>query len=315
MTTATLDWYGCATFRLLTPEGMTVMLDAFLDRVPSADQSSVGVDDLAPTLTKGSWILVGHSHFDHLYGAERLGAHGATIIGSYETVRVMADNGIPEHQLLAVAGGERIKLDDHTTVRVLPSLHSCSWAPDPMPPTGQVCLGDLDVDWRTRREHLQGFFDAQKPTLGDVATAALQASDQHARGDGGALTYVIETSQGSLLFADTSGAWTGVLEGISPDVAILATAGRANRNGEPVQGSLADFVVDQALTVNAKRVIPAHHDNWLPGFTHQVDINPIRECFSQRASHIDFREIGYASQFPLFESLAQGDPTPAPAPS
>lgn len=97
-------------------------------------------------------------------------------------------------------------------------------------------------------------------------------------------------------------AWTGVLEGNSADAAILATAGRANRNGEPVQGSLADFVVDQALMINSKRVIPAHHDNWLPGFTHAVDVKPIRECFARRASYIDFCEIGYASQFPLFVS-------------
>ncbi len=33
--TATLDWMGCATFRLTLDE-QVVMLDAYIDRVPSA---------------------------------------------------------------------------------------------------------------------------------------------------------------------------------------------------------------------------------------------------------------------------------------
>ena len=34
----------------------------------------------------------------------------------------------------------------------------------------------------------------------------------------------------------------GILDGLRPDVAILAAAGRGNIDGEPIQGSLADFV-------------------------------------------------------------------------
>ena len=83
--TATLDWLGCATFRL-NLGSMVVLLDAYLDRVPSAPPVGVGVDDI----DRADWILVGHSHFDHVYGAERIAARtGATIIGSYETVRIM----------------------------------------------------------------------------------------------------------------------------------------------------------------------------------------------------------------------------------
>jgi len=35
VTTTTLDWYGCATFRLRTA-GLTVFLDAYIDRAPIA---------------------------------------------------------------------------------------------------------------------------------------------------------------------------------------------------------------------------------------------------------------------------------------
>src|SRR5206468_2587592 len=84
------------------------------------------------------------------------------------------------------------------------------------------------------------------------------------RGDGGALLYLFETPDGSLLFQDTSGHWESVLGTLSPDVAILAAAGRANVDGDPVQGSLAGFVADEASLLGAKRVLLGHHDDWLP---------------------------------------------------
>ena len=71
-------------------------------------------------------------------------------------------------------------------------------------------------------------------------------SQQDARGDGGALVFMIDTPEGSLLYQDTSGHWTGILHDLRPDVAILAAAGRGNVDGEPVQGSLAGFVARQA---------------------------------------------------------------------
>lgn len=35
---------------------------------------------------------------------------------------------MPEEQVLAVAGGEPLRLSDSVRVRVFPSLHSCVWA-------------------------------------------------------------------------------------------------------------------------------------------------------------------------------------------
>ena len=43
MTRASLDWAGCATFRL-TVDDVVVFLDAYLDRVPDAAQSGFTVD-------------------------------------------------------------------------------------------------------------------------------------------------------------------------------------------------------------------------------------------------------------------------------
>jgi hypothetical protein len=71
----------------------------------------------------------------------------------------------------------------------------------------------------------------------------LLASGGHSdRGDGGALLYLFELPDGSLLFQDTAGHWSSILGDLRPDVAILAAAGRANIDGEPILGSLADFL-------------------------------------------------------------------------
>src|SRR4029079_4730769 len=78
---ATLDWYGCATFRL-TIDDLVVFLDAYIDRAPGAPGTGLTADDVY----RPDWILAGHSHFDHLWGAERIARNtGATIVGSYES--------------------------------------------------------------------------------------------------------------------------------------------------------------------------------------------------------------------------------------
>ena len=57
----TLDWYGCATFRLRTA-GLTVFLDAYIDRAPNAAGTGLTADDVDAC----DWIVIGHSHFDHV---------------------------------------------------------------------------------------------------------------------------------------------------------------------------------------------------------------------------------------------------------
>jgi L-ascorbate metabolism protein UlaG (beta-lactamase superfamily) len=296
--TATLDWLGCATFRL-TVGNLVIFLDAYVDRVPSARPTGITTDDI----TRADWIVVGHSHFDHLYGAERIArATGATIIGSYETVRVMEAQGVPLEQLLPVAGGERIRLSPEVTVSVYPSQHSCVWSRAPMPAADQVCLGELGVTYQEQQERLTALW-AHLGSLGDEVVAHLKASAQGARGDGGALLYLFETPEGSLLYQDTSGHWSGILQNLRPDVAILAAAGRGNIDGEPVQGSLAHFVARQADLLRPRRVVLSHHDDWLPGFSRAIDVGPIREEMARRAPRTALIEMGYLQAYPLFAGL------------
>jgi L-ascorbate metabolism protein UlaG (beta-lactamase superfamily) len=300
MTTARLDWYGCATFRLTLGE-QVIFLDAYIDRIPAAPGTGLRADDIE----RADWIVVGHSHFDHLWGAERIAKRsGATIIGSHETVRIMEQLGVPLAQLMPVAGGERIRLAPEVTVSVYPALHSCVWTDHGgMRQPDEVCLGDMGVTYQERLVRLEAM-SAWLASQGPEVMRHLQASFQDPRGDGGVLLYLFETPEGSLLFQDTSGHWSGILHDLRPDVAILAAAGRGNIDGEPIQGTLAEFIAQQADLLRPRRVILSHHDDWLPGFSIPTRIAPIREALNRRAPRTELVELGYLSNYPLFERIA-----------
>jgi L-ascorbate metabolism protein UlaG (beta-lactamase superfamily) len=300
-TDSSLDWYGCATFALRTA-GLTVLLDAYVDRVPDADGPGLTADDV----DECDWIVIGHSHFDHLWGAERIMANtGARLIGSFETVRLLDQAGVALDRMICVSGGERVDLGNGVLVSVYPSLHSCLWTGTHATGAGEVCLGDLGVTWQERAERMH---QLTARLAGSLSTSALEhlitAAPGHSdRGDGGALVYLFETPEGTLLFQDTSGHWGPVLGALEPDVAILAAAGRGNVDGEPVQGSLAGFVADEARLLGARRVILSHHDNWLPGFAGAADVSAIRASFAERAPDVELLEPGYLAATPIFEGL------------
>ena len=292
---ATLDWYGCATFRLTAGE-LVVFLDAYIDRVEGATGTGLTADDI----DRCDFVVVGHSHFDHLWGAERIARRtGATIIGSFETVRVMESQGVPLAQLMPVAGGERIRLAPEVSVSAYPSLHSCVWSHGTAPGTGEVCVGDLGVMYQERQERLAGL-GSFLGSLGPAVTEHLRVSDQAVRGDGGALVYVFDTPDGQLFYQDTSGHWTGIVHGLRPDVAIIAAAGRGNIDGEPIQGSLAQFVARQAALLRPRRVVLGHHDDWFPGFSAGTDLTPIREELTRFTPGVVLEELSYLDGHDVF---------------
>jgi hypothetical protein len=295
---AALDWLGCATFRL-TLGDTVVFLDAYIDRVPQAPSPGITTADV----DRADWIVIGHSHFDHLWGAERIALQtGATIVGSYETVRVMRDQGVPTSQLIPVAGGERVRLTRDVVVDVYPSQHSCVWSHRAMAPSGQVCIGDLGLTYQEQMERYAGLGE-WFASLGPDVLRHLTESNQHARGDGGALLFHFRTPAGTLLYQDTSGCWTGILRGLRPDVAILAAAGRGSLDGDPVQGSLAQFVARETALLAPRRVLLSHHDDWLPGFSNAVDVQPIRTELARVAPTTELVETGYREGSDVFAGL------------
>ena len=292
----TLDWLGVSTFRL-TIDDLVVFMDAYMDRVPQAPPVGMGSKDV----DRAHFILVGHSHFDHLWGAQRI-AHNtsATVIGSYESVRLMAQQEVPEGRLMAVAGGERVQLTDRVSVRVFPSQHSCIWARAGKP--DEACLGDQGMTLQEREDRLASglarLYRSTKPEHEPLKTHRAE-TDLRGRGDGGALAFLIETPEGSILWKDTSGHWTGIMRDVRPDVAILAAAGRGNINGEPVQGSLAQFVAREADLLRPRRIVLCHHDNWMPPMTRPTDTEPIRHELARQAPHTQLVEMGYLEGYPI----------------
>jgi L-ascorbate metabolism protein UlaG (beta-lactamase superfamily) len=285
-----LDWLGVSTFRLVVGE-LTIFLDAYIDRVPAAPPVGMSVADVK----EADWVLVGHSHFDHLWGAERIARQtGATVVGSHETVRLLHDvDGIPEEQLMAVAGGEPIELAPDVRVRVFPSLHSCIWAT--MGGTAdEPCLGDLGVKHQERALRVaRGMEMLHSDALGADVAVHMHESDRHPRGEGGSFAYLIETPAGSIFWKDSSGHWSGILRHLRPDVALLAAVGRGNADGEPVQGTLAGFIADEVELLEPQSVVLCHHDDWMPPLTKPIDVAPIRRELERRTPAARLVEMGY----------------------
>jgi L-ascorbate metabolism protein UlaG (beta-lactamase superfamily) len=287
----TLDWLGVATYRL-TIDDFVIFLDAYIDRVPAAPPVGITTADI----TRADYVFIGHSHFDHLWGAERIAAKtGATVVGSYETVRLLHDSdSIPESQLIAVAGGEPVELTSNVRVRVFPSLHSCIWAKMGAP--GEACLGDLGLSCQTRRKRESRLMQMlESGEMGREVASHLAESDRHPRSEGGALAYLIETPDGSVLWKDTSGHWTGILRDLRPDLALLAAAGRGNVNGEPVQASLAGFIATEVEVLRPRKISLCHHDNWMPPLTTATDVEPIKHELARRAPGVELIEMPYLS--------------------
>ena len=260
-----IDWLGCATFRLKIGN-LTIFLDTYMDRVPSAPK--VGLS--AANVTEADFILIGHSHFDHLAGAETISSNtGAIVVGSTETANVLKNEGIDAAKLRIAQGGERYKLNDSVSVKVFPSLHSCIWIPNTFDAgTSKAQTGHLyvteDERWCCRPS--ASFPDGTDPQL----IADIKEHRENSLGSdkiGGALCYLIETPEGSIFFQDTSGCWTGIVSDIRADVAILAMAGRPNIDGEPIQGSLSDYIGIMTGMLKPKSVILGHHDDWMPPTT------------------------------------------------
>ena len=292
----TLDWLGVATFRVVIDD-LVLFLDAYMDRVPEAPPVGLG----SAEVDRADFVLVGHSHFDHLWGAQNIARNtGATVVGSHESVRLMTQTEVPESQLVAVAGGERIRLSDRVSVRVFPSQHSCIWAT--VGQVDEVCLGDMGLTLQEREENLEKgaarVFQSTDPAMANIASHR-QETDLQPRGEGGALAYLIETPEGSILWKDTSGHWTGVMRDLRPDLALLAAAGRGNIDGEPVQGSLAQFMAREADLLRPRRIVLCHHDNWMPPTTSATDVEPIRHELARQTPNIDLVEMGYLEEYPI----------------
>ena len=290
----TIDWLGVATYRLRIDDSV-LFLDAYMDRVPAAPPIGLSARDVE----RADFVLVGHSHFDHLSGAEVIARNtGARIIGSTQTCRVMRELGVPKEQQLPSHGGERHRLAPGVTVRVFPSLHSCTWCASSIS-FDEPLAGYRGLTEDERAAAPGGLIDAIRGALGEDTdeSRALREHLATAAGSlhpGGTLVYLIETPEASIFYQDTTGVWTGVVRDLRADIAILAASSRPNEDGEPYEGTLADFIAGEAAMLKARTVIVAHHDNWMPPVTKPMsDLAPLRDAMRRTAPESRLLEMGY----------------------
>ncbi len=135
-----LKYLGTAGW-IIKDSKVTVLVDPYISRVKLGTGASISPDDDRKTVLRSDYfvsdtvgidslvnradfILVHHSHFDHLSDVPYIAAKtGAKVIGTETTINILKAYGISDDQLYPVKGGEDYQFDDFS-VRVIPSIHS-----------------------------------------------------------------------------------------------------------------------------------------------------------------------------------------------
>jgi L-ascorbate metabolism protein UlaG (beta-lactamase superfamily) len=133
-----LKYLGAAGWELKA-DGLVVLIDPYISRIKYDGEGQVGDPrkDFALTdapesdvklidkiITRADFILVHHSHVDHLMDVPYIAKKtGARVIGTETTKNLLRVSGVPARQLYAVQGGEDYQFE-RFSVRVIPSLHS-----------------------------------------------------------------------------------------------------------------------------------------------------------------------------------------------
>lgn len=235
-----LKYLGTAGWKI-TDGNITVLVDPYISRVklgtgpgisPEDNRETVersdyfvsdtvGIDSL---ISKADFILVHHSHFDHLSDVPYIANKtGAKVIGTETTCNILRAYGIPNEQLYPVKGGEDYQFDNFA-VKVIPSIHSA--------------LNDKHyIDSRTYTE---------------VPEAPLKVSDFI---EGGSLMFLARFANHDVLTMGSMNFVERELVGIKPDI-VLAGVNRSQLGLYKYNERLL------SVTNYPKVVIPSHWDNF-----------------------------------------------------
>jgi L-ascorbate metabolism protein UlaG (beta-lactamase superfamily) len=188
----TLTYLGVAGWQL-DGAGKTILVDPYFSRPAELDAPIVpdaaAIAARAPA--RADLILIGHSHVDHLLDAPAVAqATGAQLLGSVSTARVARASGLADDRVIAIRGGEDYAFDGYS-VRVIPSLHSA--------------LGD---------KHVFG---------GEIGEAPVPPTAMAGYQEGGAFAYLVRVAGHQILFLSTANFIEREVDGLRPDVAVIAT--------------------------------------------------------------------------------------------
>lgn len=198
-----LKYLGTAGWEMAN-EDISILVDPYISRLKLGNGPSISEEDTRKSFAKTDhfesdtasinkiigkvdYILIHHSHFDHLSDVPYIAKKtGAKVIGTETTCNILRAYGIPDSQLLAVKGGEDYQFE-HFSVRIIPSLHSA--------------LGD------------KHYFDSR--TYTEVPEAPLQINEFI---EGGSLMFFIRFESHKILTAGSMNFIEREVQGLQPDV-------------------------------------------------------------------------------------------------
>jgi len=231
-----LRWLGTAGYEI-TFGDTVVLIDPFLTRPPvnffSKDfkgEEVLNVNEalVSEIIKKADYILVGHSHWDHLMDVPYIAKKtGAKVIGSETTANILRSYEVPEEQIIPVKGGEQIQFSNFS-VRVIPSLHSLN---------------------ARKRVGIPGAVPA--PLKPPLKVADLK--------EGGTFGYYLRMGKYTLLHIGSANYIENEIRNLqSPDVAILGTLARENTE---------DYTSRILKLLHPRVVLPTHWDNFMLPFS------------------------------------------------
>jgi L-ascorbate metabolism protein UlaG (beta-lactamase superfamily) len=218
----------------------TILVDPYVSRGPfPADDAPLVTDDAlvaAHAPAHADLIVVGHSHFDHLLDTPAFARRtGAQVMGSESTTNYARASGVAADHLITIKGGEDYDFGAFS-VRVIPSLHSA-----------------LD--------HKHGF-GASRTIAADARPPLVVGQF----GEGGTFAYLIRLGGHEILVLDTANFIERELDGLRPDVAIVAPGARQE---------IHDYACRLVHALGAPPLVLAtHFDAWTqPLGPHQMDLD------------------------------------------
>lgn len=244
-----LKYLGTAGWQIKDGK-ISVLIDPYISRVKLGTGSGISPDDDRQTVKRSDYfvsdtvsidslvqktdfILVHHSHFDHLSDVPYIAKKtGAKVIGTETTCNILRAYGIPDEQLYPVRGGEDYQFENFA-VKVIPSIHSA--------------LND------------KHYLDSRNYT--EVPDAPLKVSEFI---EGGSLMFLARFHRHDVLTMGSMNFVERELVGLRPDI-LLAGVNRSQLGLYKYNERLL------AVTNNPKWIIPSHWDNFrLPyGFSQQ----------------------------------------------
>lgn len=250
-----MKYLGVAGWEI-SNDSLTVLVDPYISRLKlkgnprfygKGDERKIfNSDDIYESdtvainkiITKADYILVHHSHTDHLADVPYIAKKtGAVVIGTETTSTILKAYGIPQKQLITVKGGEDYQFDDFS-VRVIPSIHSA--------------LGD------------KRYFDSRTYTDATKLKAPLKDEEFI---EGGSLMFLLRIDSHKILTSGSMNFIEREVAGLKPDVLIPGI----NFSRLEVYKYTERLL---ELTGYPKIIIPTHWDNFrLPyGFSQEDPI-------------------------------------------